>query len=85
MAEGDVTREPIYVEAQRSLVRLVECRFTGIIVAAIIAGWLAASILQQLGYGTVADSLGRIAELAFVSYVVKKSYQTTNGNGNGAK
>jgi len=81
MAEGEVTREPIYVEAQRSIVKLIECRFTGFIVVGIIAGWLVSAIFQQLGYGATPDALGRIAEIAFVSYVVKKATQTSNGNG----
>jgi hypothetical protein len=74
---------PGFIErAQDDVVKMLNARFTGLIVVAIIGTWLASALMQQLGYGTTADSLGRIAELAFVSYVIKKAYQT---NGNGAK
>jgi hypothetical protein len=62
-------------------VKMLNARFTGFVVAGVMLAWVISALLQQLGYGATPESLGRIAELAFVTYVVKKAYQTGNGNG----
>lgn len=61
---------------------MLNARFTGWVVAGIILAWIVSSLLQQLGYGTTPESLPKVAETAFLVYVVKKAYQA---NGNSAK
>jgi hypothetical protein len=63
---------------------MLNARFTGFIVAGVLLAWIVSALMQQCGYGTTPDSLPRLAETAFVVYVVKKAYQG-NGNGSGAK
>ena len=81
MPEPTCERVPLWVEAKRDAVRLIESRFTGFICAGVITVACISWVLEQCGIGASPLQLGELAKTAFVVYVLKHAYKAQNGNG----